>query len=82
LRAVAIGARPDVAATVALRRYTTLGRLIDEPARLQQVLKAHAAAGPAGATQAEVVSRTGLTTAVVARITLWLAKYHFLEDAP
>ncbi|TAG20993.1 MAG: glycosyltransferase, partial [Rhodobacterales bacterium] len=82
LRAVDTGARPDVAATIALRRYTTLGRLIDEPARLQQVLEAHAAAGPAGSTLAEVASRTGLSIAVVARITLWLAKYHFLEDAP
>jgi hypothetical protein len=81
LRAVNIGPRPDVAATVALRRYTALGRLIDEPARMQDVLTGHAVAGPSGATLAEVAARTGLPIAVVARITLWLAKYHFLEDA-
>jgi glycosyltransferase involved in cell wall biosynthesis len=82
LRAVDIGPRPDIAATLALRRYAALGRLIDEPARLELVLSAHAAAGPNGATLAEVAANTGLTPAAVARITLWLTKYHFLEDVP
>lgn len=81
LRAVDIGQRPDVAGTLALRQYATLGRLIDGPQRLQQVLDAHARAGIKGATLAEVATGTGLPIATIARITLWLAKYHFLEDA-
>ncbi len=81
LRLVDTGPRPDIAATIALRRYSALGRLIEDPARLQQVLSAHATAGPHGATQAAVAAQTGLNAGAVARITLWLAKYHFLEDA-
>ncbi len=81
LRAVQTGARPGIAATLDLRRYSALGRLIDDPARLQHVLTAYATAGPKGATLAEVAAQTGLNPAAVARITLWLAKYHFLEDA-
>jgi glycosyltransferase involved in cell wall biosynthesis len=80
LRAVETGTRPDVAATFALRRYAALNRLIEDPARLQQILATHAAAGPSGATLAEVVAQTGLHPHAVARATLWLAKYHFLED--
>ena len=81
LRAVDIGPRPGLAATLGLRRYSALGRLIDDPARLQQVLTAHASAGPHGTTLAEVAAITGLPPHAVSRITLWLAKYHFLEDS-
>jgi glycosyltransferase involved in cell wall biosynthesis len=82
LRAVATGARPDVAATFALRRYSALGRFIEDPARVQTVLDAFAATGPAGATEAEVTAATALHPGAVARAVLWLAKYHFLEEAP
>ncbi len=82
LRAVDTGPRPDVATTFALRRYAAFNRLIDDPARLQAILAAHAAAGPGGATLAEVAAQTGLHPHTIARATLWLAKYHFLEDIP
>lgn len=82
LRAVDTGSRPDIAATFALRRYGALNRLIEDPARLQQILAAHAAAGQTGATLAEVAALTGLPPQSIARATLWLSKYHFLEDIP
>lgn len=82
LRVVDLGQRPDLAATFALRRYGRLNRLIEDPARLADILAAHVAAGAAGAIQAEVVAATGLHPFVIARATLWLTKYHFLEDVP
>ena len=79
-RAIAIGDRPGVAETLALRRYAASGRLFEAESRIAAVLQAFAVSGPAGATEAEVVGRTGLHPGSVARAALWLAKYHFLED--
>jgi hypothetical protein len=81
LRAVALGDRPDVTQTFALRGYLALRRLIDDPARVQAVLAAFAAAGPAGATLAEVSGNLRLPPSTVGRLALWLLKYHFLEEA-
>jgi hypothetical protein len=79
---VTLGDRPDVAQTLALRRYLALRRLIDDPARVQAALDAYAAAGPAGATLEEAASRSGIASGTVSRLTVWLLKYHFLEPAP
>jgi glycosyltransferase involved in cell wall biosynthesis len=79
---VGLGARPDVAETIALRRYAASGRLVEDPARIQAALQAYAATGPAGATEAEVAAATGLHPGSIARATLWLLKYHFLTEAP
>lgn len=79
--AVDLAARPDVAETLALRRYAASGRLIEGEARIAAVLQAFAASGPSGATEAEVARATALHPGVVARATLWLAKYHFLREA-
>ncbi len=81
LCAVPLAGRPDVAQTFVLRQYQILRRLIDDPARVQTVLNAYAAA-PSGATQAEVSAATRLPRAMVARATLWLLKYHFLTEFP
>lgn len=81
LRAVQTATRPDVSATFALRRYEGSGRLIERPERLQSVLDAFAAAGPAGATPDEMVARLGMPGLLVGRLCLWLLKYHFLEEA-
>ena len=80
LCAVPLAARPDIAQTFALRRYQASRRLIEEPARLQTILDAFAAAGPDGATEGAVAGATQLPPQVVARATLWLLKYHFLVE--
>lgn len=82
LRAVPLGDRPDVAGTFALRRYAAGRRLIEDPARVQVVLDAFAAAGEAGATLPEAKARCGLPLAVMSRASLWLLKYHFLQEVP
>lgn len=82
LAAVDTEARPGPAQTLALRGYATRHRMIDDPARIEGVLAAYRAAGPAGATEAEVAAATRLAAAPVARMTLWLLKYHFLTEAP
>lgn len=70
--------RPSISATFALRDYSHSRRLIDTPERIAQVLSAYAP----GATQTEAATATGLPFASVARITLWLLKYHFLQETP
>jgi len=82
LCAVPPGTRPDPAETFALRGYAASGRLIEGTDRLLAVRDAFAAAGPAGATEAEATARSGLHPGTVARATLWLLKYHFLTEAP
>lgn len=80
LRAVAIGTRPDIAESFALRRYASSNRMIEDPARLQLILTAYAASGAGGATLTDITAATRLSRPVVARASLWLAKYHFLEE--
>lgn len=80
LRAVALGPRPNVAQTFALRQYSASQRLIETPARLQQVADAFAASKATGATVAEIATQLKLSNSVVVRSALWLLKYHFLEE--
>lgn len=79
LAAVATGDRPGPAGTFALRNYAQRRRLLEDPARIEQVLAAYDAAGPQGATEADIVAATGLPISVIGRISLWLLKYHFLK---
>jgi glycosyltransferase involved in cell wall biosynthesis len=82
LRAVALGPRPDVAETFALRNYAASGRLVEDALRIQAILDAYGATGQDGATLAEIATSTALHPATVVRVSLWLAKYHFVEDVP
>jgi glycosyltransferase involved in cell wall biosynthesis len=81
LRAVDLGPRPGVAETFALRGYGNRRRMIETPDRIEAVLAAHRAAGVSGLTLAEAAKATGLAGADTARMSLWLLKYHFLEEA-
>jgi glycosyltransferase involved in cell wall biosynthesis len=79
LRAVPLAGRPGAGDTFGLRTYTARRRLLDDPARIDAVLAAYAAMGPDGATEAEIAAATRFTVTSVARMSLWLLKYHFLE---
>lgn len=79
LCAVAIGDRPSVRDTFALRNYAVRRRLIEDPQRIEAVLAAYTAAGPSGATEADIAGATRLHRHVVGRVSLWLFKYHFLQ---
>lgn len=79
LAAVPTRDRPGPAETLTLRNYAHRRRLLEDPARIERVLAAYAAAGPSGATEAEIVTATGLPIGVIGRISLWLLKYHFLK---
>lgn len=81
-RATDTGARPDLAATLALRDYAALKRLVEAPDRMEAVLSALRAAGPAGAGFAEVARAAGQGERVTARILIWLMKYDFAEEVP
>ncbi len=82
LRAVATGSRPGPRETFDLRNYASRRRLLDDPARIEAVLKAIAAAGPNGATEAEIAATLRYPVASVARAVLWLLKYNFLVEIP
>jgi glycosyltransferase involved in cell wall biosynthesis len=82
LRAVAATGRPGPRQTFALRNYDLRRRLLDDPARIEAILAAFAAAGPAGGTEAEIAGALRLPASTVGRAALWLLKYHFLEEAP
>jgi hypothetical protein len=82
LAATDLGSRPDVAGTFDLRRYAESRRLIDSPQRLQALLGAYGAAGRTGLTLAEAAAASGLSPAAAARASLWLLKYHFLQEVP
>lgn len=77
-----IGPRPDIAETFELRRYSDSRRLIEAPQRLQALLAAYAAAGGPGLTLTEAATASGLSPAATARATVWLLKYHFLQEVP
>ena len=76
-----LGDRPPPAEMFALRNYALRRRLIDDPARIEAVRAAFAAAGPAGATEADIAATLRLPTSVVARAALWLLKYDYLVEA-
>ena len=73
--------RPTVSETVTLRNYAARRRLLEDPARIETILAAYATTGPQGATEAEIAAATRLPAAMVARVSLWLLKYHFLQKA-
>lgn len=73
--------RPTASETVTLRNYAARRRLLENPARIETILAAYAASGPQGATEAEIAAATRLPVATVARVSLWLLKYHFLQEA-
>ena len=81
LCAVPLGLRPGPRDTLTLRNYAARRRLLEDPARIEAILAAFAAAGPSGATEAEVAATTRLPLSVIARIALWLLKFHFLIEA-
>lgn len=66
----------------ALRNYAARRRLIEDPARIEAILAAFAAAGPQGATEADIAAATRLPPAIVARVALWLLKYGYLTEIP
>ena len=74
--------RPTPREVLDLRNYGARRRLLEDPARIEAVLAAYAATGPAGATEAEIASATRLPAAMIARVSLWLLKYHFLQEVP
>ncbi|MGL4237169.1 glycosyltransferase family 4 protein [Tabrizicola sp.] len=82
LFAVDIGPRPGPRDTFGLRNYAARRRLLEDPARIEAILAAYAATGAKGATEAEIAAATRLPPTVVARVSLWLLKYHFLSEAP
>ena len=57
-------------------------RFYEEAAPMEAVRAAYAAAGPQGATEAEIAAALHLSPAVVGRAALWLLKYDYLEEAP
>lgn len=79
LAAVSTGDRPGPRETFTLRNYALCRRLLEDPTRVEVVLAAYAAAGPQGATEADIVAATGLPISVIGRISLWLLKYHFVK---
>ncbi len=81
-RAVDIGARPDLPATLALRDYAATKRLIEDPSRFAATLAALHAAGAEGAALADLARAAGQTERMAARILIWLLKYHFAEEVP
>ncbi len=82
LRAVATGNRPGLRETFDLRNYASRRRLLDDPARIEAILKVFAAAGQAGATEVEVAATIRYPVASVGRAVLWLLKYNFLVEIP
>ncbi|NHB76889.1 glycosyltransferase family 4 protein [Rhodobacter calidifons] len=72
--------RPPPAEMFALRNYALRRRLIDDPARIEAVRAAYAAAGPGGATEAEIGAALRLPPSVVGRAALWLLKYDYLVE--
>jgi hypothetical protein len=74
------GPRPDIAETFTLRRYGDSRRLIETPERLETLRSAFASAGPPGLTIIEAAAASGLSPAATARASLWLLKYHFLQE--
>jgi glycosyltransferase involved in cell wall biosynthesis len=82
LAAVDAGDRPGPRETFGLRNYALRRRLLEDPARIEAILAAYAATGASGATEADIAAATRLPRAMVARVSLWLLKYHFLKVLP
>jgi glycosyltransferase involved in cell wall biosynthesis len=82
LFAVNRGNSPGPRDMLTLRNYALLRRLIEDPARVETILAAYVATGPAGATEADIAAATRFSPLVVGRVSLWLLKYHFLARTP
>lgn len=80
LWARALGDRPSASETFKLRNYAARRRLLEDPARIDGILASYAATGPQGATEAEIAAALRLPRATIARVSLWLLKYHFLQE--
>jgi glycosyltransferase involved in cell wall biosynthesis len=74
--------RPDLAATLALRDYPGVKRMVEPPESIALVLAALDAAGPGGATPAALAASTGLAGRALLRVLLWLLKYDLAEEVP
>ena len=81
LAARAPGAGLGPAEMIALRNYAMRRRFLEDPARIEAILAAFAATGPAGATEADIAAALGLPVLVVARVVTWLVKYDYLTEA-
>ena len=73
--------QPAPRETFTLRNYAVRGRLLEDTSRIETVLAAYASAGPRGATEAEIAATTRLPRLMVARVSLWLLKYNYLQEA-
>lgn len=82
LAATSVPGRPAPRETLVLRNYGARRRLLEDPTRIETILAAYAATGAAGATEAEIAAATRLPATMVARVSLWLMKYHFLHEVP
>ncbi len=82
LAATSAPGRPAPREILALRDYAARRRLLEDPTRIETILAAYAATGAAGATEAEIAAATRLPGPMVARVSLWLLKYHFLQESP
>ncbi|MFZ1469915.1 MAG: glycosyltransferase family 4 protein [Paracoccaceae bacterium] len=71
--------RPDLIATLDLRNYERVKRLFESRPRVTALLAALDAAGPDGATAAELATAASLSPRVVQRAIYWLMKYDFAE---
>ena len=80
LAATGLSARLPVAEALQLRNYALRRRMLEDPARIDAILSGYAAAGSAGATEADLASALRLPPATVARVALWLLKYGYLTE--
>jgi len=71
--------RPDLEATLSLRDYERVKRLFESRPRITAILAALDAAGPDGATAADLSAAAGLPLRSVQRAIYWLMKYDFAE---
>lgn len=77
--ATSLGARPDVAETLAIRDYEGVKRIFESRERIAAVAAAVAATGEAGATLDDIARATGQPPRVVERVLIWLLKYDFVR---
>jgi hypothetical protein len=80
LRATDPGVRPGPVEMIRLRNYVYRRRFIEDAGRIETILAAYRAAGPAGADEGEIAVTTGLARLAVARSVMWLLKYDYLAE--
>lgn len=77
--AAPLAGRPDLRATLALREYDVIKRVIETPDRIEAVLAAITSRGDDGASADDVAAALDLQSRVVERVALWLLKYDFIR---